>query len=112
MDAGHSNRLEPARTGALQAVVSRLIGCYEITPVTTSQCCVLNHKTSVAPKLHLILTKYCIAKETCIQGMVPCSWHVTQYLVKSFKSQKTITLNQRYKHIVRTNKKIYNNIYF
>lgn len=31
------------------------------------------------------------AKETCIQGMVACSWHVTQYLVKSFKSQKTIT---------------------
>ena len=26
---------EPARTGAPQAVMSRLIGCYEITPVTT-----------------------------------------------------------------------------
>lgn len=99
--------IEPAGTGAPQAVVRRLIGCYEITQVTTSLRCVLNHKTSVAPECHLILTK-----ETCIQGMIVCSWHVTQYLIKLLNSQKTITLNQRYKHIVRTNKRIYNNIYF
>lgn len=43
--------IELAGTGAPQAVVSCQIGCYEIIQDTTSLCCVLNHKTSVSPRM-------------------------------------------------------------